>query len=223
MSIETDKEIAERVLYGEGPTPSLTKAMGDAVELARRLLVADAKLADYRAELIACQTRDGVYADALLNKPVEVKRYDLEDVTSMGEAWREMNENEYGDWIRYDDHLSAMRSRAEGVPDGWKLVPIQPTDAMIHYGLCVSGCFNQIDEDIMLLEYKAMIDATPTPPGGTKCRKCGSEMNPSKALDQTFYTSREGTMSPAGPGVLIDCMKCVSCGWSVTGGTNDEG
>lgn len=47
------------------------------------------------------------------------------------------------------------------------------------------------------------------------CRKCGGFMKPGKAMGQTFAISNEGTCSPAGPGVLVDCMKCAECGWSV--------
>lgn len=49
-----------------------------------------------------------------------------------------------------------------------------------------------------------------------ECRKCGGTMQPGKATAQTYSTSKEGTCSPAGPGALIDCMKCSACGWSVT-------
>lgn len=55
-----------------------------------------------------------------------------------------------------------------------------------------------------------------------KCRKCGGQMKPSKAIAQTytgiadFPDGEVVTMSAGGPGKLIDCMKCVKCGWSVT-------
>jgi hypothetical protein len=47
-------------------------------------------------------------------------------------------------------------------------------------------------------------------------------MLPGKAIQQTwvgepdFLNGRVVTMSPGGPGQLIDCEKCVSCGWSIT-------
>ena len=47
------------------------------------------------------------------------------------------------------------------------------------------------------------------------CRKCGGLMKPGKAMGQTVNFGDEGTCSPAGPGVLIDCLKCEVCGWSV--------
>lgn len=57
----------------------------------------------------------------------------------------------------------------------------------------------------------------------TACRKCGGAMSPGKALDQTltgvgdFHDADDvSTISPGGPGALIDCMKCSECGWSVT-------
>lgn len=54
--------------------------------------------------------------------------------------------------------------------------------------------------------------------GVMACRKCGGAMKPGKAMAQTMDCSDEGTCSPAGPGKLIDCMKCERCGWSVTAG-----
>jgi len=53
------------------------------------------------------------------------------------------------------------------------------------------------------------------------------EMRPGKATGQTYTSgapdfpgATQVTMSAGGPGVLIDCMKCVECGWSVTEGTD---
>lgn len=57
------------------------------------------------------------------------------------------------------------------------------------------------------------------------CKKCGGEMRLGKAIEQTWIGSPDFpgdtqyiTMSPGGQGKLIDCMKCASCGWSVTRG-----
>lgn len=55
-----------------------------------------------------------------------------------------------------------------------------------------------------------------------KCKRCNGEMKPGKAIEQTytgipdFIGGDVVTMSPGGPGRLIDCLKCVECGWSVT-------
>lgn len=56
-----------------------------------------------------------------------------------------------------------------------------------------------------------------------KCRKCGASMKPGQAIEQTFRgvpdfpgTTDVMTVSPGGPGHLVDCEKCESCGWSVT-------
>lgn len=58
-------------------------------------------------------------------------------------------------------------------------------------------------------------------PADPICRRCGGQMKPGIALEQT-YTGRPDfpggeavTMSAGGPGRLIDCMKCEKCGWSV--------
>lgn len=54
------------------------------------------------------------------------------------------------------------------------------------------------------------------------CRRCGGEMVPSKAIAQTYtgtpdFPGKEVvTLSPRGPGRLVDCLKCRQCGWSVT-------
>lgn len=57
------------------------------------------------------------------------------------------------------------------------------------------------------------------------CRKCQGVMRPGQAIAQTcvgvpdFPGDKHAvTMSLGGPGKLIDCMKCVDCGWSRTMG-----
>jgi ribosomal protein S26 len=56
-----------------------------------------------------------------------------------------------------------------------------------------------------------------------ECKKCGGTMQPGKAIEQTltgipdFVGDKYAvTVSPGGPGELIDCIKCVECGYSVT-------
>lgn len=58
------------------------------------------------------------------------------------------------------------------------------------------------------------------------CRKCGGRMRPGIATEQTYTGTPDfpgdthvSTMSPGGPGAVIDCMKCEACGWSVTKGS----
>lgn len=61
------------------------------------------------------------------------------------------------------------------------------------------------------------------------CRKCGGPMVPGIATGQTFTPGTPDfpgdktacTVSAGGPGVLIDCMKCETCGWSVTKGSGN--
>lgn len=58
------------------------------------------------------------------------------------------------------------------------------------------------------------------------CPKCHLSLTPGKAIAQTFTSGMSDfggaddcvTMSPGGPGRLIDCLKCRWCGWSVTKG-----
>ena len=62
----------------------------------------------------------------------------------------------------------------------------------------------------------------PVPPKGF-CRKCGGEMREGIAIIQTytfgepdfFGDTRGITASPGGPGKIVECLKCESCGWSV--------
>jgi hypothetical protein len=54
------------------------------------------------------------------------------------------------------------------------------------------------------------------------CNRCGGDMEPGKAIQQTyggkadFDDGKVVTMSPAGQGKLIDCLKCTTCGYSLT-------
>jgi len=58
----------------------------------------------------------------------------------------------------------------------------------------------------------------------TKCKKCGGEIIPGQALLQTFASvmpdfpgDKVGiTLSPGGPGELVDVLKCRDCGHSFT-------
>lgn len=55
------------------------------------------------------------------------------------------------------------------------------------------------------------------------CRKCGGEMRPGAATEQTWRAGVPDlggdeirTMNPGGPGRIVECLKCSKCGWSVT-------
>lgn len=60
------------------------------------------------------------------------------------------------------------------------------------------------------------------------CKHCNTPMQPGIAMAQTYTASEHAfpsdrndpnaivTMSPGGPGKLIDCLKCPQCGWSMT-------
>ena len=62
---------------------------------------------------------------------------------------------------------------------------------------------------------------TPKTDTGACCR-CGGAMKLGKALEQTWRGSPEWegdticTMSPGGPGRLIECLKCEKCGHSIS-------
>ena len=52
------------------------------------------------------------------------------------------------------------------------------------------------------------------------CARCNTPMQPGKAIEQTYTGTPDFpgaevvTLSPGGPGKLIDCWKCPACGWS---------
>lgn len=56
------------------------------------------------------------------------------------------------------------------------------------------------------------------------CKRCGGIMRQGIAMGQTWsagipdFPGQDAciTMSPGGPGRVIDCMKCEACGWSQT-------
>ena len=56
---------------------------------------------------------------------------------------------------------------------------------------------------------------------GAWCPKCCGDMKPGAAIAQTYTGSEDFpgggivTMSPGGPGRMIECMKCDTCGHSV--------
>lgn len=64
----------------------------------------------------------------------------------------------------------------------------------------------------------------------SRCRKCGGQMKPGKAIQQTytgmpdFPNGAVVTLSAGGPGRLVDCDKCEKCGHSVAteGGANAQ-
>ena len=57
------------------------------------------------------------------------------------------------------------------------------------------------------------------------CSKCGGAMQPRTAIVQSYTgipdfagDAHPVTVSPAGPGRLVDCLKCADCGWSTSAG-----
>lgn len=70
----------------------------------------------------------------------------------------------------------------------------------------------------------ARVNAVLTDSDPNSCKQCGGALLPGIALEQMWtegITDFPGqntcvTMSPGGPGQLIDCMKCEACGWSRT-------
>lgn len=55
------------------------------------------------------------------------------------------------------------------------------------------------------------------------CTRCGGPMKEGQAIKQTYTgmpdfigDKHQVTLSPNGPGKLIQCLKCVGCGKSIT-------
>jgi len=69
---------------------------------------------------------------------------------------------------------------------------------------------------------KWMSERKPSPSEAEKkCRKCGGEMKPGKALKEGVTSSTDDigdgsvvTLNPSGQCRMVDCMKCSECGWS---------
>lgn len=67
-----------------------------------------------------------------------------------------------------------------------------------------------------------MISLPPLPQEPPGCRKCGGTMQVGRAIVPTWAGTPDDlgggvvTMASGGPGRLVPCLKCVSCGWSVT-------
>lgn len=95
------------------------------------------------------------------------------------------------------------REEAYAVRTGWPPGMLQDDDKKLSKALS-----NKVDSRMHAREAAAAI--------ASSCRKCGGTMKPGIATGQTFSTSDEGTCSPAGPGKIIECMKCSACGWSVS-------
>jgi hypothetical protein len=196
VSTETDKEIAERVRRSCGYVSShkYKPSISDIVALCDRLLArceADAvpEGSDDLLELCndflsvipkepighdihrVCRAlKNRIEADALLNKTVgEIEVYSSYAGLVDSEGERCAFD---GRVVSYADHLAAMRSRAEGVADGWKLVPVEPTKEMFKAAhdidiSCHAGNYGYGGADPGQI-YEAMLSAAPTPTGGTK-------------------------------------------------------
>lgn len=69
------------------------------------------------------------------------------------------------------DRLAGLTSQQ--TPEGWKLVPREPTPEMIKIGVGQDGA----DDDVSYAEeiYRAMYDAAPSPPAGGTQDKSGEK------------------------------------------------
>lgn len=65
------------------------------------------------------------------------------------------------------DAILALRSNPQPGSEGWKLVPVQPTEAMLHAGWLATGesyAMQMRTERLLAGHYRAMLAASPTPP-----------------------------------------------------------
>lgn len=115
--------------------------------------------------------------------------------------------------------------------DGYEPGNIRVVCAFVNVALNAfgDGCFAQIMEPLIEAEVQRRLASTEAAHplenemSDGMCRKCGGAMKSSKAIGQTYSGQPDFpgdttavTISPAGPGSLIDCVKCSVCGWSVT-------
>ena len=81
---------------------------------------------------------------------------------------RNKRDIEYGDWLYQKDALSIITNAPTVQSEGWKLVPIEPTDKMWQDAFDIynityhGGC--QMTDEIMRIKaiYKSMLAAAPT-------------------------------------------------------------
>jgi len=150
--IETDKQIAERVLV-LGENPNGQDHCDDMLELARRLLArCEADEAKPKDELRGKAISDDEIMRVLKDSGVDGNQYDCLTFT----RWKDGIDVDYPTAAlrQMAERFAAMRSRAEGVPDGWKLVPLEMTDEMHNAAIVKST---------MVASYRAAVDAAPSP------------------------------------------------------------
>lgn len=133
------------------------------------------RLAAFLEQFKTCghQLEDGtpvhLAAAALLRRIPELEA-ELESA-KLGESFHDKQANEYArqvaHWIGKFDEVKAERDqlRAElekvRVPEGWKLVPVKPTEKMVEVGYAAINCKATSPTR---LAWNAMITAAPTPP-----------------------------------------------------------
>lgn len=86
----------------------------------------------------------------------EIIAKDCGDLSTFGTGANMHYKNSYvnHEWIGYKmGHRAATRA---AVPEGWKVVPAEPTDLMVHAAMYVD-----ISYDDRVCIYKAMLSATP--------------------------------------------------------------
>lgn len=82
----------------------------------------------------------------------------------------------------------------------------------------VTGMFGIAERDALIKAENALEQSFDM----LTCKKCGGDMQPGQAIAQTFTGSPDFiggevcTVSPGGPGKLVECSKCPECGWSTT-------
>ena len=102
----------------------------------------------------------------------DVKRYD--PINKDGTCGVCIEDADYGAYVEYADYaaleaelakLKGELARLRAVPDGWKLVPVEPTSEMLdRYPFNVSVQLSDaMDTDDLRVVYQAMLRAAPTP------------------------------------------------------------
>lgn len=93
-------------------------------------------------------------------------------------AWNHQQYTDDPDDKEFAKHFYEAGKR-DAVPEGWKLVPVEPTRAMLDAGHCDLTMAHGIDP-MLKYAYSQMLDAAPSPEGEVTrnsmiCQQCGAD------------------------------------------------
>ena len=166
------RRYSRKIGHPAGDVPSVMLAAADEIErLAARLEAAERER-DWHAE----RCEDAMNECATLRVKIEVMKGHLAMMKNEIDAGRDCaNKPPFkgliveSDWPEYEPTWKAIEARVTGaqpapsVPEGWKLVPVEPTETMIGEGSCASSLPgpHYISEDCAKQCWEYMLAAAP--------------------------------------------------------------